>query len=323
MATTTTISTAALPSETPTQLLGHALPMGGIKIVHVQNQAISTLLPYGAIILVSMLAGIVLIAIALERWVLRRIYPRVYAELEQDKGKDRQRRSFVYHHIALALMIPIFFVGLEPGAAFLFGSSDLSDVAFNSRPMRHGTIGDVLFVLFHLYSAYFLFELAFRTRFASPINVAHHLGLLLISQIALVLSLDLKRHPEATIEFYMCLVWGAFDIVAEIPMHVVMIIWRIYRDTNPRMLSWLGFGLAAWAVAMACAETGITIYLLQKSWDRWSTDWRIVTPIIFSLWICAQLHGARIFFSMALSERRKTKGRESSLGSSWHQSSAV
>lgn len=297
-----------LATAAPLQLGGHTVPLAGIKIVRVRNQAISTLLPYGAIILVSMLVGIVLISIASERWILRRVYPRIYDDLEKDKEKDRQRRSFVFHHIAILLMIPIFFVGLEPGAAFLFGNSDLSDVAFNgNQAMRHGTIGDVLFVLFHLYSAYFLFEMAFRTRFASAINVAHHLALLLITQIALVLSLDLEKHPEATIEFYMCLVWGAFDIVAEIPMHIVMIIWRVNRNTKPVLLSWMGFGLSAWVCTMACAEIAVTVFLLQRSWDRWSTEWRIATPIIFTMWICAQLHGARIFFGMAMRERRKVK----------------
>ncbi|KXJ87374.1 hypothetical protein Micbo1qcDRAFT_152143 [Microdochium bolleyi] len=280
---------------------------GGIKIVRVRPQAVSTLLPYGAIILVSMLVGIVLISTALERWGLRLVYRKIFTDLEADKNKDRQRRSFVYHHIALLLMFPIFFVGLQPGALFLFENSNLSDPAFGGERVRHGTIGDVLFILFQLYSAYFLFELAFRTRFASAINIAHHLALLLIAQTSLVLSLDLKRHPEATMEFYMCLVWGAFDIVAEMPMHVIMIIWRVRRDRSPKLLSWLGFGLSAWVVSMACAEIGITVFLLQKSWDQWSVEWKVATPLIFSMWICAQLHGARIFFTMAWGERRKVK----------------
>jgi len=313
MASATTSSALVLSTALPVHIGGHSVPLGGIKIVRVRNQAISTLLPYGAIVLVSMLVGIVLISIASERWILRLVYPRTYGNLEKNKEMDRQRRSFVFHHIALLLMIPILFVGLEPGAAFLFGNSDLSDIAFNGdHAMRHGTVGDVLFVLFHLYSAYFLFEMAFRTRFASAINVAHHLALLLITQIALVLSLDLQKHPEATIEFYMCLVWGAFDIVAEIPMHTIMIVWRIHRDTKPALLSRLGFGLSAWVCAMACAEVAVTVFLLQRSWDRWSTEWRIATPIIFTMWICAQLHGARIFFTMAMKERRKLKRVEPS-----------
>ncbi|KAJ1323294.1 hypothetical protein MN608_11442 [Microdochium nivale] len=297
------------PPPPPSELLQLAARRyGGIKIVQVRNQSISTLLPYGAIILVSMLVGIVLISIALERWVLRLVYRKIYTDLEADKSKDRQRRSFVYHHIALLLMIPIFCVGVYPGSLFLFAENNLSDPAFGGGRIRHGSIGDVLFVLFHLYSAYFIFELAFRTRFASAINIAHHLALLLIAQISLVLSINLQRHPEATIEFYMCLVWGAFDIIAEMPMHVIMIIWRVRRHSSPRLLSRLGFGLSIWVVCMACAEIAVTIFLLHNSWDRWSTEWRIATPVIFSMWICAQLHGARIFFSMARSERRKAKG---------------
>lgn len=178
-----------------------------IKIASIENQRISHLLPYGALILVGAIICIVLTANVLERWLLRRAYGRLYKDLECEK-EDRRRRSFVYHHIALGVMVPIFCIGVYPASKFLFGSEELSDFALPKS--RRVTIGDILFMLFHVYSAYYVFEISYRTKLASYITIAHHIGLLVIAQLALGLSGNLEHNREATIEFYMCLVWGNY-----------------------------------------------------------------------------------------------------------------
>ena len=65
-----------------------------------------------------------------------------------------------------------------------------------------------MFLLAEMYTAYYLYEMCFRTQFASPLTIAHHIGLLLIVQTAVALFADMQKHSEATVEFFMCMVWG-------------------------------------------------------------------------------------------------------------------
>lgn len=187
--------------------------MTGPKIINLVNQPLSNLLSHGALILCSSIIIIVLISNALERWLFRAFYGRIWSDLQHGQN-ERRRRSFTYFHLGTIIRLGLLFVGAYPVLDFLVGRADLSA----TLPSRQGririTIGDLLFVIAHIYSAYYLFELCFRTKFASIINIAHHIGLLVITQTAIVLFANLKEHPEATMEFYMCMVWGMeFSIV--------------------------------------------------------------------------------------------------------------
>jgi hypothetical protein len=95
--------------------------------------------------------------------------------------------------------------GAYPVFDFLVGRAQVSDILF-----KRITYGDYLFVLSHMYSAYYIFELSFRTKFASAISIAHHIGLLIVIQMALSFFGDLRKYPEAILEFYMCMVWGTY-----------------------------------------------------------------------------------------------------------------
>ncbi|KAI8661068.1 hypothetical protein NCS57_01086200 [Fusarium keratoplasticum] len=268
------------------------------KITIIQNQPLSELLPYGSLILGISLIFVILLSNILERWVLRKAYTEVYNGLE--RGKDeRRRRSFVYFHIGIMIMLSLLAAGAYPVLYFLTGASDFSTLLIGNI-----TLGDVLFILSEIYSSYYFFELCFRTKFSSPISIAHHFGLLAVIQTALALFADIGSHPEATLEFYMCMVWGAFDVVTEIPIYGSMIVWRLRRD-NSQLLVHIAYGCSCWATTAAAVEVAITIYLLHLSWDRWGAIWRIVTPIIFALWIVTQLYGAFRFFKMAQTQRSK------------------
>ncbi|KAJ6436308.1 restless-like transposase [Purpureocillium lavendulum] len=105
-------------------------------------------------------------------------------------------------------MVTLLVVGAYPTFDFLVGRASLSALLFPIQYHIRITVGDALFTLSQVYSAYYLFELCFRTRFASGISIAHHIGLLVIIQTALALFANFQEHPEATMEFYMCLVWG-------------------------------------------------------------------------------------------------------------------
>lgn len=94
-------------------------------------------------------------------------------------------------------------------------------------------------------------------------------------------------------------------MVTEIPLHICLIIWRLWR-TQYRILAPMCLLCAVWIVCMALFEMAITIYLLHMTWDRWE-DWRIATPIVFSLWICTQLYGGWNFYQMSMGARRKAR----------------
>ncbi|KAF9877414.1 hypothetical protein CkaCkLH20_05114 [Colletotrichum karsti] len=271
------------------------------KIETIQNGPISGLLAFGSLLLVSSVIVVVLIANILERWLLRKVYGEVYMNLERPENEKR-RRSFTYYHVGAIVMFALLCIGIYPVMRFLVGSAGLATPVVQGHRLR---IGDMLFTVSQTYCAYYVFELCYRTQFASPLSIAHHIGLLAITQTSLSLFGNFVQHPEATIEFYMCMVWGAFDVVVELPIYVSMIVWRARRSDH-YLLSNIAFGCFGWVLLGAALETSVTIYLLHRSWDRWGRVWRVVTPLIFSLWITTQLYGASRLYAMAKSERRKS-----------------
>ncbi|KAK6207969.1 hypothetical protein QIS74_13050 [Colletotrichum tabaci] len=277
-------------------------PRSPPKIETIQNGPISSLQPYGSLLFVSSIIAIVILANVLERLILRVVYGDIWTELQRP-GAEKRRRSFTYYHVGAITMFTIICIGAYPSMHFLVGPANLStDVV--PGPGSRIRVGDLLFAVSQTYSAYYAFELCYRTQFASPLSIAHHIGLLAITQTALSLFGNYKRHPEATIEFYMCMIWGVFDSIVELPVYITMILWRIRRNDH-RLLSYLTTGLCVWVVVGACTEVAVTIYLLHKSWDRWGHVWKFVTPFIFSLWIATQLYGASRLWSMSRSEWRK------------------
>lgn len=172
------------------------------KIVYIQNEVLSHFLPRGSIILCSCVLAVVLLCNLLERWLLPAAYPHVWADLAHH---ERRRRSFTYLHVGVCVMVCLCIFGAFPVFGFLVGRARVSDVLF-----KRVTYGDYLLVLSQVYSAYYVFEPSFRTKFASTISIAHHIGLLVVIQMALALFGDVRKYPEAILEFYMCMVWGIY-----------------------------------------------------------------------------------------------------------------
>ncbi|RGP58961.1 hypothetical protein FSPOR_11670 [Fusarium sporotrichioides] len=185
------------------------------KIQTLENNPISPLLPYGSLILACSIVGIALIANCLERWILPCIYKRVYRALEFGRD-ERRRRSFAYFHVGAFILISLMMSTAYPMMDFLAGDAVLSSPLVKGGSV---TVGDNLLVSTEIYCAYYLFEMCFRTKFASYISIAHHIGLLVIAQTALSLFADPKKNHEATLEFYMCMVWGTY-----IYLHVLALV---------------------------------------------------------------------------------------------------
>ncbi len=179
------------------------------KITTLTNQPLSVLLPKSSLVLCSSTLAIVLLCNVLERQLLRKVYGHIWEALQSGEN-ERRRRSFIYYHVGVIVMSALLVFGAYPTFDFLVGRGDLAAPFTTKTSLAHVKIGDVLFTLAHVYSAYYVFELCFRAKFASAISIAHHTGLLIITQTALSLFANLQQHPEATMQFYMCMVWGGY-----------------------------------------------------------------------------------------------------------------
>lgn len=188
--------------------------MSQLKITILTNQPLSALLPKGSLILSCSILTIVLVCNVLERVLFQKVYGSLWDGL-QCSEKEARRRSFTYYHVGAIVMSALLVVGAFPTFDFLVGRGDLSAHFGGGESVTHVKIGDVLFTLAEVYSAYYIFELAFRARLASAISIAHHIGLLMVIQTSLAMFSNLATHREATIQFYMCMIWGMFHLLPE------------------------------------------------------------------------------------------------------------
>ncbi|KAK9772068.1 hypothetical protein AB5N19_11690 [Seiridium cardinale] len=288
----------------PRSLLPTEPPETQAKINHLKSETISSSVVDAALLLVCFQILFALAAALLQRYILPSSYRKTNLYKQNATTlNERHHISFVYHHIAAVLFPVILIFGAAPAIRFTCGSAELGTVLFTDRKI---TVGDTLLVISLLYSAYYLFEVIFRAKFISIIALAHHIGLLLVTQTALVLVADPLEHGNASAEFYMCMIWGMFDIATELPIHYTMILWRLKRGSH-RLCYYMACSCAVWVTTMSLGELAVTTYLLNQSWNQWELIWRVITPLIFSLWICTQLYGAKIFMGMALQERRMLK----------------
>ena len=85
-----------------------------------------------------------------------------------------------------------------------------------------------------------------------------------------------------------------------------MILYRT-KNTNARLLRNMFLGCGIWALLWTLAEIAITIYLLEVSWLRWSLSFQISTPIIFSIWVYAQLAGVKNMYELYKDQAARLK----------------
>lgn len=164
---------------------------------------ISFLSPYSGLILSIVLIVLFLIRFyVLQSFLLEKLYGEKYTNLD-----DANRRGFLNHHIAGATKMIIFIVGIYPFGAVAFGQAHFHTPFAPGSPV---TLGDLLLVCAQLLSGMFIFELTYRVKI-SPVSVAHHIGSILVAQAAIAISID--GDSESSIEFVLCTVWGAWDLV--------------------------------------------------------------------------------------------------------------
>jgi hypothetical protein len=213
---------------------------------------------------------------------------------------DGLRRGFLVHHVSAGTKVVLLLVGVKPFCNVVFGKSALHD-AFTKHHARP-TMGDVLLVLTQLFVALYVFELLVR-KSPSPIAVAHHVGAVVIAQAAVALSLRLDKEVNATMEFVLCLVWAAFDVLAELWLNIAFILYRLYPK-NHSLLSYVFVSTGIISVMGTLAETIMIMILFGQSWDQWDMSFKVVTPILHVLFMMAQLHAAKILYLMWTKQKR-------------------
>jgi hypothetical protein len=258
-------------------------------IATLPNEAISFLTPYSGLLLTLWLV----VLFSIKRYALELIFPRIYPQTYKGMD-DGLRRGFLVHHISAGTKVVLLIVGAKPFSDVVFGHSTLGDrfSHLHARP----TMGDILLVLTQLFVALYVFELLIR-KAPSPIAVLHHAGAIIIAQSAVVLSLRLEKEGNATMEFVLCLVWAAFDVLAELWLNVAFILYRIY-PRNANLLAYVFGSTFIVSVMGTVAETVMIMTLFGQSWDKWDLSFKVITPILHILFTIAQLHAARILLAM-------------------------
>ncbi|GAB7355494.1 hypothetical protein MBLNU459_g5988t1 [Dothideomycetes sp. NU459] len=223
---------------------------------------------------------------------------RVYGEKYHNLS-DTNKRTFINHHVAGAIKILLLITASYPVIAVLSHNS-LSSPYFGSKTI---TLGDVLLVISELFCCMYVFELFYRTKI-SPISALHHVGAILIAQTGIVLSETRDHRSDGTIEFMLCLLWGFFDILAELWPHIAIILYRVWNDDH-EFLRKVFLIACCTEVIGTLVETITVMTIFGSLWDRWTLELKIVTPILHVLFSAAQLWGAKVFFSMYKSQVRK------------------
>jgi hypothetical protein len=249
--------------------------------------SISFLAPYSGLILSVVLLVIFLIRFyILQDFLLPKLYGSKYTKLD-----DINRRSFLNNHIAGATKFIILIVAAYPFASTAFGKGNFQTPFVQGSKV---TMGDILLIAAQMLTGMYIFELIYRVKI-SPISVFHHMGSILVAQAAITISI--KGDPESSIEFVLCTVWGAFDIVCELLPHLSIILYRVYPTYHYFLANVFKFACITTFIG-TISETILTMYLFAKLWDRWPLAFKILTPMLHFAFSAAQFHGTRIFYSM-------------------------
>ncbi|KAJ5103879.1 hypothetical protein N7532_004408 [Penicillium argentinense] len=267
----------------------------GSNIDHKPLETISILAPFSALIISIALVVFFLIRYyILEGFLIKWAYGPIYTGLD-----EVNRRGFVNHHIAGVTKILILIV-----AAYPFINVTFCEGTFHTRFTRESpvTMGDLLIVVAQLLIAMYIFELLYRMKL-SPVAVLHHIGTILIGQSAIAISLRLVREPDADVEFILCTVWGAFDIVSEFFPHIAIILYRIYPNRHHFLSRVFLLSCLTTASGTFC-ETVVTMWLFGSLWHRWEIAFKVATPLLHVAFSAAQIHGSLVFWRMYRRQQR-------------------
>ncbi|KAF8142751.1 hypothetical protein K438DRAFT_1634921, partial [Mycena galopus ATCC 62051] len=194
--------------------------------------------------------------------------------------------GFVNHHIAGATKLVILIISVYP-----FGN-----VAFGDHPFIGSTVtmGNMLIISAQMLIGMFLFELIYRTKI-SPVSMVGSLCDTVVGQAAITISISMNA--DSSIEFLICTMWGAFDIVSELLPHLTIILYRVYPDSHHFLMT-IFRAACVTTLFGTIAETVVVMFLFGQLWSHWKLSFKIATPILHIAFSTAQFHGTRIFYRM-------------------------
>ncbi|KAJ6566302.1 hypothetical protein B0H19DRAFT_1219533 [Mycena capillaripes] len=281
--------------------------------------SISVLSPYtGLIISVVLLVFFLIKFYVLELFLLQKLYGPRYTGLN-----EMNRRGFVNHHMAGATKIVILIIAVYPFGNVAFGTAEFHTSFIGSRV----TMGDILVISAQMLIGMFLFELIYRAKI-SPVSVVglicqvevHHMASILVGQAAITISIS--RNEDSSIEFLMCTVWGAFDIISEFLPHLTIIIYRVYPDSHHFLMTMFRAACVT-TLFGTISETVVVMFLFGQLWSRWKLSFKIATPILHIAFSIAQFHGTRIFYRMWRKQERIIRDRQEAENSTGEENSGL
>ncbi|KAJ5132959.1 hypothetical protein N7448_007117 [Penicillium atrosanguineum] len=254
------------------------------------QEPISQLAPFAALIISIILVVLFLIRFyVLEGFLIPWLYGKTYTEMS-----ETNRRGFINHHIAGATKFVIFLVAVYPFIRAVTAGPTVFHHPY--IPGGPATLGDALIVVAQMLIGMYIFELLYRVKL-SPVAVLHHVGTIMIGQSAIAISLKLAREPDANIEFILCLVWGAFDLISEFFPHIAIILYRVYPHRHYFLARIFLLSCLTTATGTLC-ETIVTMWLFGSLWNRWQIAFKVVTPLLHIAFSAAQIHGSLVFWRM-------------------------
>ncbi|KAJ5390855.1 uncharacterized protein N7496_001923 [Penicillium cataractarum] len=275
----------------------------GENLKHKPLQAISKLAPFSALIISIILVIFFLIRFyILEGFLIKWLYGPIYTNLN-----EQNRRGFINHHIAGATKILILAIAAYPFVVITFGKETFS-TPFAPQLNSVVTMGDMLIVVAQMLIAMYIFELLYRSKL-SPVAILHHIGTIIIGQSAIAISLRLAREPDADIEFILCTVWGAFDIVSEFFPHVAIVLYRIWPNRHKFLSTVFLLSCFTTAAGTTC-ETIVTMWLFGTLWNQWQIAFKVATPLLHIAFSAAQIHGSMVFWRMYKKQRKLLREEE-------------
>lgn len=224
----------------------------------------------------------------LESILIPRLYGSIYTSLN-----ERARRGFINHHLAGFAKFSMLIICGYPYMMVM-----LKAASFHT-PLHRGSclsMGDMMVIIAQVFAAMYLHELIYRHEL-SIIAVLHHVGTVVITQVAITLTLVKAEWHLAGIEFMLCMTWGAFDVLFEGWVHGVIIIHRVHPDDHVKFRNWsraacIGTGIGTFI------ETIVVMYLFGSYWDRWNVEFKVLTPILHLIFSAAQVWGTKNYWQM-------------------------